>query len=161
MAELENGTSGLSLGDIKKTARAQVIPLIRNGIFNERDENGYPVNYPFISESMGASDTAYDYTNNEHQAVALQAAQESIVLLKNDNNILPLAKDANVAVAGPISDARFKTTLAVGRTPDLENAGLSIGLRYDGRCRRRYYYNDFRRQYYCAESFPEWKICGG
>ena len=77
-----------------------MIPLIRNGIFNERDENGYPVNYPFISESMGASDTAYDYTNNEHQAVALQAAQESIVLLKNDNNILPLAKDANVAVAG-------------------------------------------------------------
>lgn len=127
MAELENGTSGLSLGDIKKTARAQVIPLIRNGIFNERDENGYPVNYPFISKSMGASDTAYDYTNNEHQAVALQAAQESIVLLKNDNNILPLAKDANVAVAGPISDARFKTTYAVGRTPDLENAGLSIG----------------------------------
>ena len=127
MAELENGTSGLSLGDIKKTARAQVIPLIRNGKFNERDENGYPVNYPFISESMGASDTAYDYTNNEHQAVALQAAQESIVLLKNDNNILPLAKDANVAVAGPISDARFKTTYAVGRTPDLENAGLSIG----------------------------------
>ncbi len=127
MAELENGTSGLSLGDIKKTARAQVIPLIRNGIFNERDENGYPVNYPFISESMGASDTAYDYTNNEHLAVALQAAQESIVLLKNDNNILPLAKDANVAVAGPISDARFKTTYAVGRTPDLENAGLSIG----------------------------------
>ena len=127
MAELENGTSGLSLVDIKKTARAQVIPLIRNGIFNERDENGYPVNYPFISESMGASDTAYDYTNNEHQAVALQAAQESIVLLKNDNNILPLAKDANVAVAGPISDARFKTTYAVGRTPDLENAGLSIG----------------------------------
>lgn len=127
MAELENGTSGLSLGDIKKTARAQVIPLIRNGIFNERDENGYPANYPFISESMGASDTAYDYTNNEHQAVALQAAQESIVLLKNDNNILPLAKDANVAVAGPISDARFKTTYAVGRTPDLENAGLSIG----------------------------------
>ena len=104
-----------------------MIPLIRNGIFNERDENGYPVNYPFISESMGASDTAYDYTNNEHQAVALQAAQESIVLLKNDNNILPLAKDANVAVAGPISDARFKTTYAVGRTPDLENAGLSIG----------------------------------
>ncbi len=90
-----------------------MIPLIRNGIFNERDENGYPVNYPFISESMGASDTAYDYTNNEHQAVALQAAQESIVLLKNDNNILPLAKDANVAVAGPISDARFKTTYAV------------------------------------------------
>ena len=111
-------------------------------------------------ESMGASDTAYDYTNNEHQAVALQAAQESIVLLKNDNNILPLAKDVNVAVAGPISDARFKTTYAVGRTPDLENAGLSIGrgmmavagedtitMTSDGNI--------------IVLSFPEWKICGG
>lgn len=127
MAELENGTSGLTLGDIEKTTRAQVIPLIRNGVFNERDEKGYPVNYPFTSESMGASDTAYDYTNEDHQAVALQAAQESVVLLKNDNDILPLAKDASVAVAGPMSDARFKTTYAVGQTPDLENAGLTIG----------------------------------
>lgn len=127
MAELENGTSGLTLEDIEKTARAQLIPLIRNGVFNERDENGYPVNYPFTSESMGASDTAYDYTNEEHQAVALQAAQESVVLLKNDNNILPLSKDSSVAVAGPMADARFKTTYAVGQTPDLENAGLTIG----------------------------------
>ena len=127
MAELENGTSGLTLADIEKTARAQLIPLIRNGVFNERDENGYPVNYPFTSESMGAGDTAYDYTNEDHQAVALQAAQESIVLLKNDNNILPLSKDASVAIAGPMADARFKTTYAVGQTPDLENAGLTIG----------------------------------
>lgn len=127
MAELENGTSGLTLADIEKTARAQLIPLIRTGVFNERDEDGYPVNYPFTSESMGASDTAYDYNNEDHQAVALQAAQESVVLLKNDNNILPLSKDSSVAVAGPMADARFKTTYAVGQTPDLENAGLTIG----------------------------------
>ena len=127
MAELENGTSGLTLADIEKTARAQLIALIRTGVFNERDEDGYPVNYPFTSESMGASDTAYDYNNEDHQAVALQAAQESVVLLKNDNDILPLSKDSSVAVAGPMADARFKTTYAVGQTPDLENAGLTIG----------------------------------
>ncbi|MDO4339906.1 MAG: glycoside hydrolase family 3 C-terminal domain-containing protein [Eubacteriales bacterium] len=126
LAELENGTSGLTLEDIEKTARAQLIPLIRNGVFNERDENGYPVNYPFTSMSMGAGNIAYDYTNEEHQAVALQAAQESIVLLKNDNNVLPLSKDSKVAVSGPLADARFKTTYAVGQTPDLENAGLTI-----------------------------------
>lgn len=126
MAELNNGTLGLTLDDIEKTAHAQLIPLIRNGVFNERDENGYPVNYPFTSFSMGAGDTAYDYTNVDHQAVALQAAQESVVLLKNENNILPLSKDSSVAIAGPMAEARFKTTYAVGQTPEMENSGLTI-----------------------------------
>ncbi|MDD5410059.1 MAG: glycoside hydrolase family 3 N-terminal domain-containing protein [Methylobacter sp.] len=33
-----------------------------------------------------------------------QAARESIVLAKNDNNILPLKKDANILVAGPTAN---------------------------------------------------------
>ncbi len=38
----------------------------------------------------------------EHQAVSLQAALESIVLLKNQDNLLPLSKELkNVAVIGP------------------------------------------------------------
>ncbi len=36
-----------------------------------------------------------------YQAVALEAAREALTLLKNDNNILPLAKDKKVLVAGP------------------------------------------------------------
>ncbi len=36
-----------------------------------------------------------------HQAVALQASKESIVLLKNKGNILPLAKSQTIAVIGP------------------------------------------------------------
>lgn len=127
LAELENGTSGLTVEDLEKTAKAQLIPLIRCGVFNERDENGYPVEYPFTSMSANAGDIAYDSSNADHQAVALQAAQESVVLLKNDNDVLPLSKDASVAVAGPLSGARFKTTYAVGKTPDLPNSGLSIG----------------------------------
>jgi beta-glucosidase len=48
----------------------------------------------------------YDIVNSEgHQALALQAARESIVLLKNENNVLPLAKDtASIAVIGPNAD---------------------------------------------------------
>jgi beta-glucosidase len=43
--------------------------------------------------------------NREHHELALKAAQESIVLLKNENNILPLKKDiGTVAVIGPNSD---------------------------------------------------------
>lgn len=37
----------------------------------------------------------------EYQALALQAAQEAMTLLKNENNVLPLAKNTKVLVAGP------------------------------------------------------------
>jgi len=41
----------------------------------------------------------------EHRELALQAAREGIVLLKNDNNLLPLKKDLkSVAVIGPDAD---------------------------------------------------------
>ncbi|MCH5346251.1 MAG: glycoside hydrolase family 3 C-terminal domain-containing protein, partial [Muribaculaceae bacterium] len=36
-----------------------------------------------------------------HQELALQAAREAIVLLKNDNNFLPLRLDQTVAIIGP------------------------------------------------------------
>jgi len=40
--------------------------------------------------------------SQEHQELALQVAKESIVLLKNDNNALPLSKDLKtIAVIGP------------------------------------------------------------
>jgi beta-glucosidase len=41
----------------------------------------------------------------EYRDVSLQAARESITLLKNTNNILPLAKTAKVLVTGPTSDS--------------------------------------------------------
>jgi len=43
--------------------------------------------------------------SQEHQQLALDAARESIVLLKNDNNLLPLKKDVkSIAVIGPDAD---------------------------------------------------------
>ncbi len=41
----------------------------------------------------------------EHQDLALRAAEKTIVLLKNDNNILPLKEDLkSIAVVGPFAD---------------------------------------------------------
>lgn len=39
-----------------------------------------------------------------HRAVAREAVQKSMVLLKNDNNLLPVAKNANIFVAGSHAD---------------------------------------------------------
>lgn len=42
-----------------------------------------------------------------HRAAALDVAQKSIVLLKNDGKLLPLSRDAKrIAVVGPLADAR-------------------------------------------------------
>jgi len=41
----------------------------------------------------------------EYRDVSLQAARESITLLKNANNVLPLAKTAKVLVTGPTADS--------------------------------------------------------
>ncbi len=41
----------------------------------------------------------------EYAQVSLQAARESLVLLKNDNNILPLSKNKKVLVTGPTADS--------------------------------------------------------
>src|ERR1044071_181427 len=41
----------------------------------------------------------------EYRQVSLEAARESITLLKNSNSILPLAKTAKVLVTGPTSDS--------------------------------------------------------
>jgi beta-glucosidase len=40
----------------------------------------------------------------EHRDVARQAVRESLVLLKNENNLLPLSKNANVVVVGEFGD---------------------------------------------------------
>ncbi len=45
--------------------------------------------------------------SNEIQNAALEDAKESIVLLKNDNNLLPLKKDINaIAVIGPLAESK-------------------------------------------------------
>jgi beta-glucosidase len=42
--------------------------------------------------------------SSEHRAVARQAVQKSLVVLKNDGNVLPIAKTGTVALAGKSAD---------------------------------------------------------
>ncbi len=66
---------------------------MRAGLF----EKGAPSSWPYAgkTEHMGSA---------EHRAVARQAVRESLVLLKNNQQILPLKPQSNVLVAGPGAD---------------------------------------------------------
>ncbi|PON97109.1 Glycoside hydrolase [Trema orientale] len=51
-----------------------------------------------------------DVCNSEHKELALEAARQGIVLLKNDHNFLPLKKgvDLSLALIGPLSNNSVK-----------------------------------------------------
>ena len=58
--------------------------------------------HPYIED---ASKTKALVNSSEHRAVALRAARESLVLLKNERNVLPLSKQIkSIAVIGPNAD---------------------------------------------------------
>ena len=50
-----------------------------------------------------------DFYTDAHHAMAMKASEQSIVLLKNENNILPLKKGSKVAVIGEFAKvARYQ-----------------------------------------------------
>ena len=67
---------------------------------------------PYIED---ANRTRTIVNSAEHQAVALRAARQSLVLLKNDRDVLPLSKKLrSVAVIGPNADDQSLTQYRYG-----------------------------------------------
>jgi beta-glucosidase len=56
--------------------------------------------------SLDAQREAADLGRPEHRALAREAARRSIVLLRNQGGVLPLARSARVALIGPFGEAR-------------------------------------------------------
>lgn len=89
-----------------------VIPAIKRGLLKESELDTAVARLLRAKFKLGVFDPEaanpyakipYSVVNNEaHQQQALQMARESIVLLKNANNLLPLRRDVkNLAVIGP------------------------------------------------------------
>ena len=57
----------------------------------------------------------YTYDSDEHHNIAREIASQCMVLMKNDNNLLPLKKDAKVALIGEMA-----------HTPRYQGAGSSL-----------------------------------
>lgn len=53
-----------------------------------------------IQKGLEAKKENFTYSQDKHHKLAVRAAEESIVLLKNDNNLLPLSTKDKIAVIG-------------------------------------------------------------
>ncbi|QOD59606.1 glycoside hydrolase family 3 C-terminal domain-containing protein [Polaribacter haliotis] len=86
---------------------------------------------PYVKDMKKADELVY---SKEHRKIALQASRESIVLLKNENNLLPLKKGSikKIAVSGPnANDASYALThygpVAVDVTTVLQGIKNKVG----------------------------------
>ncbi len=95
---------------------AIVIDAVKNGTLSEDALNErVDTVVDLILKSKPALERGCEFSFDDHHAVARKVAEGSMVLLKNDNNILPLKKGAKVAVIGELAKA-----------PRFQGAGSSV-----------------------------------
>ncbi|MES2796161.1 MAG: glycoside hydrolase family 3 N-terminal domain-containing protein, partial [Bacteroidota bacterium] len=89
----------LTEADIDKAIRGKVKAAMKLGLLDNSDKNPY--------KTIGTNGESEPWNSEKHKSVALQVARESVVLLKNDKNILPLNKGKikTIAVIGPHADS--------------------------------------------------------
>ncbi|MEM7106828.1 MAG: glycoside hydrolase family 3 N-terminal domain-containing protein [Bacteroidota bacterium] len=85
-----------------------LLELVNEGKISEKRIDQSVRRILLLKEKLGLFENAYveeeaisQFNKKEYQETAYNAAKESITLLKNDNNILPLSKKAKVLLAGP------------------------------------------------------------
>ncbi len=89
--------------------------LIEEGKFTEQQLDQAVRNMLRVKLRLGLWDNPYPRKNRDqivlsdaHLAAARESAEQSFVLLKNNQSILPLDKKHTVAVIGPLADAPFE-----------------------------------------------------
>ncbi len=115
--------------------------LVEQGIVSEQQVDMAVSRILDMKFELGLFEDPFRYSDYEREAAtimredfldfALEVAEKSIVLLKNDNNLLPLSKDLeNIALIGPLGDNQYDVMgswSAAGETTD--NVSLLEGLK--------------------------------
>ncbi|BDB59703.1 MULTISPECIES: glycoside hydrolase family 3 C-terminal domain-containing protein [Rhodococcus] len=94
---------------------AEIVAAVRAGTVDESvlDQAASRV-IELVQKAVAAADPEATFDADAHHALAREVAGQSIVLLRNESDLLPLAADANVAVIGELA-----------RTPRYQGAGSS------------------------------------
>jgi len=115
--------------------------LVQNGIVAEEQVDMAVSRILDMKFELGLFEDPYRYSNYDREAetirredfleFALEVAEQSIVLLKNENNMLPLSRETEkIAVIGPLGDNKYDVMgswSAAGE--ESENVSLMEGLR--------------------------------
>lgn len=113
-----------------------LVELVREGKVDEELVNDAVRRILRVKFKLGLFDDPYRYSNPNaqkeidhaaHRQVARDVARKSIVLLKNENNILPLQSTAKktIAVIGPLADDK-NTPIGNWRAQGEANSAVSI-----------------------------------
>jgi len=107
-----SANAGLDMEMTSQAYEHHLKALILEGKISEDQLDSFVKNILRIKFKLGLFENPYrDITNTEvfytqnHLEEAKKAAIKSMVLLKNNNNVLPLNKNAKIAVIGPLADA--------------------------------------------------------
>ena len=93
----------------------QIKEALRNETFaSERLDEAVKRNIELFIKAKRSQVSTADFDMLQHHELAYRVALECAVLLKNDNNVLPLAKDASIAIIG-----------AFAKTPRIQGMGSS------------------------------------
>ncbi|MGA7206020.1 MAG: glycoside hydrolase family 3 C-terminal domain-containing protein [Specibacter sp.] len=119
---VDNRVAGLASGlDLEMPASggvtdARIVAAIADGSLEESvlDTAAHRV-LALVDKVVAGADASATYDKDAHHALAREVAGRSIVLLKNDGDILPLGASAKVAVIGEFA-----------RTPRYQGAGSSL-----------------------------------
>ncbi len=108
--------AGLNLQMPPEGTDGKVVTGVRTGELNEEQLNRMVQGMIELSAKAAPAmhRDGYHYDVDAHDAIARRAAAESIVLLKNDDGLLPISKSARIAVIGEFA-----------RTPRYQGGGSS------------------------------------
>ena len=84
---------------------AKICAAVRNGTLREEDLDKCVLRLIDLILKSKQSLQSYEYDVKAHHELACEVASQSLVLLKNEDNILPLKKDKTVAVIGEMARA--------------------------------------------------------
>jgi len=104
--------AGIDMEMVSGTYVKYMKELLKEGRVSTKEVDDAVLNILRIKYRLGLFDNPYADENavstiysSEHLRKARQAAVESAILLKNDNNILPLKPTARIAIIGPMANA--------------------------------------------------------
>ena len=116
-------------------APEKMMPLLKDGTISEATLDDKVRRILRVAADFGwldhpQLDTGIPRYNLEGRAASLEAALEGAVLLKNENNVLPLDKNAikTIAVIGPTAAETVTTGGGSGQVVSFANTSLMVGI---------------------------------